>query len=561
VIGSNLMLVAEDADAGKTKISLKPRHVLPSQTLVPPADPRVGFVNVPGDENDLVRRGHYRTTLLEFAGKPPLAGSEELFSLAARALEKAGHSAAIPTTHQPLRFRFAEEILPRSLHEIFVEAQWKSPPYHGGELFRDKIVLIGAAGNQAEDRLQTPFGTTLGPLIHIAMINAALNGDFLRETSRGANLALIVTAGLVAWLISALIDRPMLKLLMLVAAALGYYTIVQLLFNTTGLYPILMTPVLALVGSGVTWLVWERVIELLEKQKLRRTLDRYVSRDVVKELVDNPESFLNTLGGARKQITVLFSDVRGFTSLTEAAEDPQLLVKQLNEYFNAMVRIVFANSGTLDKFIGDAVMAHWGSIVTEGPAIDACRAVTSAVQMRKTLAQLNAGWVSRGIEELHFGIGINHGDAVVGNLGAEEKMEVSVIGDAVNLASRLEGVTKPYHVDICIGEQVAPFVREQFILRSLDLIVVKGKTKPVEVFTVIDERDAGAAEPPWLACHEEAMQLYRKGDFAAASVRWQQVLALYPGDGVAQLFLERCAELQAHPPAGEWTGAFEMKSK
>jgi adenylate cyclase len=132
------------------------------------------------------------------------------------------------------------------------------------------------------------------------MINAALNRDFLHEPSRAANLAVIFAAGLVAWLISALLDRPVLKLILLMLAVLGYYALAQTLLNTTGFYLILLSPVLALTGSGVVWLVWERVIDRLEKQKLRRTLDRYVSKDVVKELVDNPASFLNTLGRRAK---------------------------------------------------------------------------------------------------------------------------------------------------------------------------------------------------------------------------------------------------------------------
>jgi adenylate cyclase len=301
------------------------------------------------------------------------------------------------------------------------------------------------------------------------------------------------------------------------------------------------------------------VLDRLEKARMRRTFERYVSRDVVKELLDNPEGWLNTLGGVRKKITVLFSDVRGFTTMTESADAAQL-VAQLNEYFTDMVRIVFEHNGTLDKFIGDAVMAHWGSIVTEGEKTDAVRAVASALEMQRALVRLNQQWKPRGMLELHFGIGINHGEAIVGNLGSEEKREVSAIGDPVNLASRLEGVTKTYHIEICLGENVEPLVRDDFIIRSLDLIVVKGKTKPVEVFTVIGERN-GAAPPPWLARHEEAMRAYRKGAFADAANAWREVLAQAPNDGVAQLFLERCAELQVHPPEGEWRGVFEMTSK
>ena len=322
-----------------------------------------------------------------------------------------------------------------------------------------------------------------------------------------------------------------------------------------------LSPLLALVSSGASFSIIEQVVERMEKAKLRRTFERYVSKDIVKELVDNPEGWLNATKGQRKPITVLFSDVRGFTTLTENAADPHALVAQLNEYFDEMVEIVFANKGTLDKFIGDAVMAHWGSITTEGVTTDVRRAVATAVRMRKTLALLNPQWKTRGMLELHVGIGVNMGEAIVGNLGSKEKAEVSVIGDAVNLASRLEGVTKQYHIDLCIGENVALLVREFFILRSLDLIVVKGKTKPVAIFAVLDERSPGVSDPAWLARHEEAVKLYRKGDFAAAEAAWREVLAQAPGDGIAETFIARCAELQASPPVGKWDGVFEMKSK
>ena len=201
------------------------------------------------------------------------------------------------------------------------------------------------------------------------------------------------------------------------------------------------------------------------------------------------------------------------------------------------------------------------SIRTEGIETDARRAVATAVQMRKALAKVNPEWKARGMLELQIGIGVNHGEAIVGNLGSKEKAEVSVISDAVNLASRLEGVTKQYHIDLCIGENVAPLVRDAFLLRSLDLIVVKGKTKPVEIFAVLDERSPGIPEPAWLPRHEEAVKLYRAGDFPAATAAWREVLAQSPGDSIAEVFLARCAELQAIPPTGEWAGVFEMKSK
>jgi adenylate cyclase len=280
---------------------------------------------------------------------------------------------------------------------------------------------------------------------------------------------------------------------------------------------------------------------------------------VVKELIDNPQSYLNTLEGERKRITILFSDVRGFTTITESG-DAQTLVKQLNEYFDHMVDIVFANRGTLDKFIGDAVMAHWGGITTQGEKQDAINAVRTAVQMRKRLAELNVQWIPRGMIDLKFGIGINNGEAIVGNLGSQKKSEISAIGDAVNTASRLEGITKEYHTDLIIGEAVAEFVRDTFHLRTVGLNQPKGKTLPLELFGVIDERTA-IAEPEWLATHEKGVQLYRQREFSDAALCFESVLAALPEDWLANEYLGECREFIVHPPPEDWNAVHVMKSK
>jgi len=559
VIGTNFKDVADDVDTAQTTVNRKPVHILPTPVLRPPGPGSwLGYVNVRTDEDQIVRRVSYRTTALEFFGLPPTRESEELLSLAARGLEKAGYANLIPATRAAVRVRYCEEVLPKSLYEIFVEAQWAAPPYRGGEFFRDKIVLVGAVGT--EDRLTSPLGTVFGPTIHLNAINAALHGDFIHETETLENLALIAAAGLAAWLLGARIASRPLRLLLLALLLAGYYGGAQILYNSSGLLPILLGPVLALAGSAMTWTVFEQALDRREQQRVRRTLERYVSRDAVREILDNPTSFLNSLVGERRSVTVLFSDIRSFTTMTESA-DPNALVAQLNEYFNEMVGSVFAHHGTLDKFIGDGLMAHWGSIVTAGLETDARRAVTTALGMRAALARLNAGWKTRGLPEFAVGFGVNHGEVIVGNLGCEAKMEVSVLGDAVNLGSRIEGLTKEYGLDLCLGETVAPLVREAFILRSVDLILVKGKTQPVEVFTVLAERQSGTPEPAWLTRHEEAVRAYRAGDFATAESSWSEVLTTQPGDALATIFLARCAALRAHPPDAEWTGVFKMRGK
>jgi adenylate cyclase len=540
----------------------------PSRTILPVGseyEDRVGFVNTWPDEDEVVRRARFALTSTELKNRPAAEGEKVFFSLAARAASKAGYGAKVPPDHlfHLIRYAYQSETLlrsqkPPSLYQIFVPTFWEKN-YGNGEFFRDKIVLVGPEGRSNKDTLRSPFGDIAGAAFHLNAINAIINGEFLRQTPLGIDLLLIVAGGLLAAALGWFIPNPWWRLLALAAGVIVWFGAGVALYNAGWVVPIL-SPILVISGSVILFSAAEQIVDRLERARLRKTFERYVSKDVVKELLDNPQGWLNTLGGQRKTITILFSDVRGFTTLTESS-DAHALVAQLNEYFDGMVEIVFRHKGTLDKFIGDAVMAHWGSITTEGSKADARNAVATALQMRRALALLNPEWKKREMLELKFGIGINHGEAIVGNLGSKEKAEVSAISDAVNLASRLEGVTKQYGIDLCIGEAVAPLVRDAFVLRSLDLILVKGKTKPVEIFTVLDERRPGIAELPWLASHEEALRRYRAGDFVEAERLWREVLAQNPGDSIAEVFLERCAALQKKPPNGEWHGVFEMTSK
>jgi len=562
VIGTHL--VREESERADTKfVSVPQKHILPTPELCPPpgSPSWLGFTNVFPDSDDLIRRIYYRTTLLDLSGIPTGSKDQELYSLAARGLEKAGFSSRIPHETGQVMFRFSEDVRPKSLYGIFVDSVWDSPAFQKGEFFRDKIVLIGQSEQAAEDRLQTPLGVTIASQVHLSAMNAALNGEFLHETTQRTNLLLIVGGGALAWAVGAWVRRPVLRLGVLALLALAYQQVAQNGVNELGIVPILFSPLLSLCASGITWAAFEQVADRIERNRTRRALERYVGHDVAGEVLDNPASYLDSLGGKRKEVTILFSDIRGFTTLTESADAHQL-VTQLNEYFTEMVAIVFAQQGTLDKFIGDAVMAHWGGIVSAGPETDAVRAVTTALEMCEALKKLNADWKTRGITEWAIGIGLNHGAPITGNIGASgarERFDFTVVGDAVNLASRLEGTTKNYHIELCIGESVAALVRNQFPLRSVDLIIVKGKTKPVEIFTVLGKQ--GTPAPSWLPAHDEAMRCYRAGEFAAAEAAWRQVLEQVPGDGLTETMLARCAELQTIPPPTPWTGVYEMKSK
>jgi len=240
-----------------------------------------------------------------------------------------------------------------------------------------------------------------------------------------------------AWLLVALVRNALVVLLLQAGATAGYLGIAFYMQDARGLY-ILTLPVLGAFNLGSLFsLGYDFTLERIEKLRTRRTLERYVSRNLVKEILENPGSYYNSMRGVRKPATILFSDIVGFTSMTESA-DPVQLVSQLNEYLTHMVGVVFENGGTLDKFIGDAVMAVWGNVSSRGVAEDTRAAARAALGMRRELNELNKRWHREGFVPLAVGIGINQGDVLIGNIGssgAHERLDPTVIGDAVNLAS------------------------------------------------------------------------------------------------------------------------------
>lgn len=563
VIGSNFSDV--QSDQGHTLTLTLPSESLLDETASgsPAEDGRVGYINIWTDPDKVLRRARYRASGEDLSDALPPQVIVE--SLAARSLRKFGRPDAVPAGTDARLFRYTRPpgfgYKPLPLYTLFLPDLWKNN-YQNGRFFRDKIVIVGPAANIFHDEHATPFrvpkSEMLGPEIHLNIIGAALQGEFLRETSKAINLATIALAGVLAWALAFLRKQILRRIAIVVGLSCCYALLCQVLFDRANLVVLAVSPLLALNFSSLLIFGYDFVLERMEKRRTRKTLERYVSRDVVKELLDNPESYLNTLGGVRKSVTILFSDVRGFTTMTEGA-DAALLVQQLNEYFKEMVRVVFIHKGRLDKFIGDAVMADWGSILTDGLRRDAQNAVATALSMKRSLAHLNQDWKARGLPELAFGIGINHGEVIVGNLGSDEKMEVSVIGDPVNLASRLEGLTKEYHLDLLFGESMVPLVSEKYILRTVDSVQVRGKTKPVDVFTVCGEGGPETTSMPvWLARYEQGVRRYRQGAFADAMIDFRECLRRQPDDYLSALYLERCQSLLANPPGENWNGTFVM---
>jgi adenylate cyclase len=533
--------------------------VTPNDVLIPPPqlqDDRVGFVNFWPDSIDgKTRAATYRVTDRQLVGLPPHASEEVYESLSARALTKIGHENDVPRDFRGhmIRFTAPDEFQPRPLYEIFDRELWRAN-YANGAFFKDKIVIVGPSAQVLHDVVDTPMSpTTPGPTLHFQAMAAALSHEFLRPTPPNIGLALVCAAGLVAWLLVAFVRKPLVCLGGLVGITAGHLLTARLLYDNTGLL-LLTVPVLSsLVLSGSFSLGFEYFLERLEKLRTRRTLERYVSKNLVKEILDNPDSYYSTLRGVRVPVTILFSDLIGFTTLAEKA-DPEALVTQLNEYLSRMTSVIFSNGGTLDKFIGDAIMAVWGNVRSLGTAQDAKSCARAALGMRQALSQLNQAWREQGRMGLGMGIGVNHGEVIVGNIGSQDRMDPTVIGDAVNLASRLEGLTRIYGVDMLIGASVAELVRDEVYLRSVARVQVKGKTKPVDVFTFIAAR--GEETDPeflkWLETYDEALEKFRARDFTDAKILFSRFLEFYPDDLLAKMYLQRALEYELVPPDEAW---------
>ncbi len=542
--------------------------VTPNDVLIPPPqlqDDRVGFANFWADPIDgKVRTVLYHVTNRQLAGLPPHPSQEIYESFSARALTKIGHASDVPQDFDGhmIRFSAVDAYEPRPLYEVFDPKFWHAN-YADGAFFKDKIIIVGASAQILHDMADTPMSpTTLGPGLHLQVMAAALGHEFLRPTPPKVCLALVGAAGLVAWSLVAFLRRPLLCVGALIAITATYLGMARLFYDKTGLL-LLTVPVLgALLLSGSFSLGFEYAIERLEKLRTRRTLERYVSKNLVREILENPDSYYSSLKGVRVPVTILFSDLIGFTTLAEKA-DPEALVAQLNEHLGRMTSVIFSNGGTLDKFIGDAIMAVWGNVRSLGMAQDAKHCARAALGMRRELRQLNEKWRGEGRMGLGMAIGINQGEVIVGNVGSQERMDPTVIGDAVNLASRLEALTRVYGIDILVGASAAELVRDEVYLRSVARVQVKGKIKPVDVFTFVGSHDE-KLDPEflkWLETYEEGLEKFRVRDFTEAKILFSRFLEFYPDDRLAKMYLERALEYEQAPPDEAWEAVevFEKK--
>ncbi len=464
--------------------------------LVEPAEPflagkilpRLGYANFYPDPIDgLVRRARYTTTSgIENEGRRR-SGEPEFRSLAAEVIHAMGSE--VPSGDQELRLSgraetgAADHYAPKSIYGIFADKIWERN-YNSGKFFRDKVVMIGPVAPRFHDIVNTPMGPVAGPQMHLQAVACGLDRAFIRRlTDPWPGMVLL---GIVALAWTRWVSRPLLS----VFGLMGIAGCVAGLALWAGVAHSLLLPLSGgLLALGAGWAVaqsHEMVTERLEKRRLRRDFRRFVSRDVADAMIENPEQWRESAAGVKRRVVVLFSDVRGFTERSEQT-DPGDLVKQLNEYLTSMVEVIFRHGGTLDKFIGDAVMAHWGALGGGSEEDHARKAVLAARDMIAVLAQMNATWQAAGKAPFQIGVGMHLGEAVAGEIGSPDRTEFGVIGDTVNLASRLEGLTKLFHCDVIFSDEVRRASGIDDGVLDLGQVRVKGRRNPVRLFAIGNE--------------------------------------------------------------------------
>ena len=297
----------------------------------------------------------------------------------------------------------------------------------------------------------------------------------------------------------------------------------------------------------------QAVVAQHKEQKIRNIFQKYVPKAVIDQFFASPERMLV---GEDRILALLFSDIRGFTTISERMR-PNEVVESLNAYFELMVDIIMHNHGVVDKYMGDAIMAFYGA--PERTRHEASEAVQSAFEMLEALKDFNVWQTQRGRPEFRIGIGINYGVVTVGNIGSEKKMDYTVIGDMVNIGSRLEGLTKVYDQPIIISESVAKKIEKQFPCRLIDRVIVKGKTAGIGIYT--SRKELSPEEQHVWQLHEEAARLFYERSFEDAARLFQEVQELLPGDRSSAMFLERSKSNIASPPPPDWTGAMAMTVK
>lgn len=535
---------------GPFDLTYDQERTLKSISTIASAAKRTGHSNTPPDEDGVVRRIPVRVEDPDGGGVVHAFGYE-IAKLA---------DPSVDVSEAP-RDRFDQVIIhypgsPFTTYEMVSAADLLQGDVNP-TIAQGKAVFVGSTAPDLHDEqlVPTSMGTPMpGVEVHASLANTLLTRDWLRPAPTWLSILILLAIGLILGLLTPLV-RARWSVLGVLLIWFAILATAFMAFDQGTIVDIVWpTIVLVFAYAGVT--LERRITAEYERRKLKTLFSRYVTPSIVDTILDDP-SKLN-LGGERKRMTVFFSDIRGFTSLSEAIE-PEELVTHLNTYLDRMTDIVFEHEGVLDKYIGDAVMAFWNAPFDQND--HALRAVKNALDMRESLRKMNADKVF-GKHEFKVGMGINTGDMIVGNTGGKVHTDYTVLGDSVNLASRLESLTKEYGVGILTSQSTVDELDGKVLVRKLDKVAVKGKKEPVTIYEVVTLMDKATMEQKEsVRAFETALDDYFARRFEEAAEKCQAILAKKPEDKSVKTLCERAEAFAKHPPTDDWDGRWVYSKK
>lgn len=444
-----------------------------------------------------------------------------------------------------------------SVHDIITGFKDK-PEVDPHKVFKNKIVFVGSTTIGAHDMRTIPFGTAPGVEMHVNVASNILNGDGLIRPDwfTGFDLLFILSVGIVFSIVlprlSAISGGIVTLILFLAYLATNLYFFVEKQYSFTIVFPLAE---IVFIYIGIT--IYRYATEEREKRFIKGAFEHYLSPTVIDQLMKDPSKL--HLGGERKELTAFFSDIQGFSTISEGME-PEELVPFLNEYLTEMCDLILKYDGTIDKFEGDAIIAFFGAPIDYPD--HAARACLCAVEIQSRMVELRKKWIEEGKPEIHMRIGLNTGPMVVGNMGSRDRMDYTIMGDAVNLAARLESGAKQYKVYTMISQDTLAEAGDIIETRELDVTRVVGKEEPVKVYEIIGRKNE--VDPERMKVVEKFTQgigLYKSMRWDEALTAFQLALDIDPVDGPSIVYLDRCEEFRENPPPEGWDGVYVMKSK
>lgn len=450
----------------------------------------------------------------------------------------------------------ADNIIASSMNQLSGEGDLLVPY----EEFKDKIVIIGASATGLKDIKVTPMGDNIaGPYLHITTISNILQEQYLRSIPKWIT-SLIIAFSVLVILTPTLFIRNWIKNIVGVVLILGYLALALLVFKQSGLVLDMSTTLIAMLLSYFTTLIYVSLSEAAEKNKISSAMGKYLAPSVMTEVLEKYDELVGEVGEG-KEIAILFSDIRSFTSISETLPADRV-VYLLNMYLAEMIKVVFENRGTLDKMIGDAVMAFWGAPNAEERKD--YLAVKTGLEMISRLEAVNSALEAENMPRIRIGVGVNTGDMIVGNIGSEQRLDYTVIGDNVNLGSRMEGLTKYYLTPVLVSETTYELTKDDFVYMFADTVAVKGKEKGIGIYLPLAERngaDISAIESE-VTSFNAARELYTSQRFDEALPAFEEIENSESVlNGIAGVFSKRCKTFIKRKPPANWNGIWKMVDK